>query len=76
MQEYVHRRFPGRARDLHVWGPVAEGLVGGDGLGEHGKVDLGEEGSFRFRDLGGGRREQPGARLAVGAHEALRHVGP
>ena len=32
-------------------------------------------GRLGLGDLGGGRGEQPGARLAVSAHEALGHVG-
>ena len=35
----------------------------------------GKNGGLRLGDLGRRRGDQPGARLAVGAHEALGHVG-
>src|SRR5262245_29127168 len=64
-----------RARDLDVRRPAAELLIGRDGRGEDGPIDAREELGLRLGDLRGRRGDDPGARLAVGAHEAPRHIG-
>ena len=74
MLEDVERRLVGRARDLDMRRPVAERLVGGDGRLQHARVDVREERGFALRHLCRGRGDQPGATLAVSAHEGLRHV--
>src|SRR6266849_2142390 len=55
MLEDVERDLEGGPGDLGVRGPAAELLVVADRRGEHRRVDLGEEGSLRLRDLGRGR---------------------
>src|SRR5712691_465223 len=76
MPEDVEGRLERRARDLDVRRPAAEPLVIGDRRGEHRPVDLREERGLRLGDPGRRRVDEPGARLAVGAHEALGRVRP
>lgn len=75
MHEHVDRDGVGLGGDVDVGGPAAEGLVEGEGGGEDLPVDVGEEVGFGAGDLGGRRFDQPGAGLAVGAHEGGGHVG-
>src|SRR6185436_13412780 len=75
MQEDVESDVEGGARDLDVRRPAAELLVVGDGGGQHGAIDLRKERCFGLRHRLGRGADQPGPRLAIGAHEALGHVG-
>ena len=72
MQEDIEHRLVRGLGDLHMRRPVAELLVGGDGLGQDGEIDILEVGRLGLGDFGGRRGDEPGARLAVGAREAPR----
>src|SRR5262245_49969990 len=53
-----------RARNVDMWCPVAELLIGGNGGGQYRQVDVLEKSGLRLGNIGRGRADEPGPGLA------------